>query len=100
MRYALLHKRLFIPLTALSLSLGIILWPVHPRQEAPPTSPPILEPGDSSSALMIKDFSIAVYNDVSKSFSKLDADDLHVEPKKVYIFNIKSLNYAIINNAK
>ncbi|HEY7536185.1 MAG TPA: hypothetical protein VH878_09625, partial [Thermodesulfobacteriota bacterium] len=55
---------------------------------------------DISPAIMIKDFSIAVYNDVSKSFSKLDANDLHIQPRKFYIFNIKSFNYAILNNAK
>ena len=97
---AILSKSFLIPLTAISLSLGFILWQVRPGPDAPPVPASTTAERDAPPSILLKDFSIAVYNDDSKSFSKLDADALHVKPRKFYIFNIKPFNYAIIDNAK
>lgn len=79
----------------LILALGLlIVWAFLPEGKKTNTSPQSYNP-----PLLINGLSCKVYNN-GILVSKMEAEEFKIRPRKFFIFNIKSVNEAILKNVK
>lgn len=76
-------------------ALGLfIVWMLLPEKKKTNTSPPPYNP-----PLLINGLSYKAYNN-GILVSKMEAEEFKIRPRKFFIFNIKSVNEAILTNVK
>jgi len=75
--------------------LGLSLWGRSPKQRIVPVRAPTSV--FSSTITTIKGFSLAAQNDDRLLF-KVDADELTIQPRSLFVFNIKSIDEIFIKN--
>src|SRR5712691_11679978 len=84
-----------LAIAAEALMLGLSLWGRSPKQRIVPVRAPTSV--FSSTITTIKGFSLAAQNDDRLLF-KVDADELTIQPRSLFVFNIKSIDEIFIKN--
>jgi hypothetical protein len=85
-----------ILVSILLLSFGYIIWSINQRDMS---LLPSLKEETSPYLMAMEGLSYSAY-DGDRLIAKIKADDFKINPRKFFVFNVKSLNEATLTNAK
>src|SRR5262245_3047848 len=84
-----------LTITAGAFTLGLSLWARSPKQRMVPVPAPASV--FSSTITIFKGFSLTTQNDGRLLF-KVDAEELTIQPKSFFVFNVKSFDEIFVKN--